>query len=91
MCACRDHESGQKACSKNGTGDVRFFPAGTPCSTCQGGEQCFLVNGGAGGSSAFGPVRRNERRQGARSAETARGADQLEWREGSVRTPLDES
>lgn len=56
-CACRDHESGQRFCSKNGSGDVRFFPAGTSCGVCQGGEQCFLVNGGAGGIECILPCR----------------------------------
>lgn len=57
MCACRDHESGQKACSKNGPGDVHFFPAGTPCSVCQNPETCFLVAGGAGGIECIRPCR----------------------------------
>ncbi len=52
MCACRDHASGQKFCTKiNG----RFFPAGTACTVCQGGEQCFLINGGAGGIECIMP------------------------------------
>ena len=52
MCACRDHQSGQRTCSKlNG----RFFPAGTSCTVCQGGEECFLVNGGAGGIECILP------------------------------------
>ena len=52
MCACRDHESGQRFCTKiNG----RFFPAGTACSVCQGGEQCFPINGGANGIECILP------------------------------------
>ena len=52
MCACRDHESGQRFCTKiNG----RLLPAGTPCTACQGGEQCFPINGGAGGIECILP------------------------------------
>jgi hypothetical protein len=51
-CGCRTHESGQKFCTKiNGTP----FPAGTPCSTCQGGELCFPINGGANGIECIRP------------------------------------
>ena len=52
MCACRDHASGQRFCTKiNG----RLFPAGTPCSVCQGAEQCFPINGGANGIECILP------------------------------------
>jgi hypothetical protein len=55
MCACRDHESGQRFCTKNGPGDVRLLPAGTPCTACQGSEQCFPINGGANGIECILP------------------------------------
>jgi hypothetical protein len=52
MCACRDHESGQRFCTKiNG----RLLPVGTPCTACQGDEQCFPINGGAGGIECIRP------------------------------------
>jgi hypothetical protein len=51
-CACRDHESGQKFCTKQ---DGRFFPAGTSCGNCEGDEQCFLILGGAGGIECVRP------------------------------------
>jgi hypothetical protein len=52
MCACRDHESGQRFCTKiNG----RLLPTGTPCSACQGAEQCFPINGGANGIECILP------------------------------------
>jgi hypothetical protein len=52
MCACRDHESGQRFCTKiNG----RLLPVGTPCTACTGGEQCFPINGGQGGIECILP------------------------------------
>jgi hypothetical protein len=52
MCACRDHESGQRFCTKiNG----RLLGVGTPCSACTNGEQCFPINGGAGGIECILP------------------------------------
>lgn len=52
MCACRDHESGQRFCTKiNG----RLLSAGTPCTACQGDEQCFPINGGANGIECIRP------------------------------------
>jgi hypothetical protein len=55
MCACRDHESGQRFCSKQNAKPDRVFPAGTPCTVCQGGEQCFPINGGANGIECIPP------------------------------------
>jgi hypothetical protein len=52
QCACRDHESGQRFCTKS---DVRLLPVGTPCTECQGGEQCFPINGGANGIECILP------------------------------------
>ena len=52
QCACRDHESGQRFCTKSAG---RLLPPGTPCTACQGGEQCFPVNGGAGGIECILP------------------------------------
>jgi hypothetical protein len=46
QCFCREHESGQRFCTRQ---DGRPFPVGTSCAVCQGDEQCFLINGGAGG------------------------------------------
>jgi len=57
MCFCRDHESGKKICSKPNALPGRVFPAGTPCTTCQGTEQCFLINGGLGGIECIAPCR----------------------------------
>ena len=52
MCACRDHESGQRFCTKiNG----RLLGVGTPCSACTNGEQCFPINGGANGIECILP------------------------------------
>jgi hypothetical protein len=51
-CACREHESGQKFCTKQ---NGRLLPAGTSCAACQGGEQCFPINGGAGGIECILP------------------------------------
>jgi len=52
MCACREHESGKRFCTKiNG----RLLPVGTPCTACQGDEQCFPINGGAGGIECIRP------------------------------------
>jgi len=52
QCGCRDHASGQRFCTKiNG----RLFPAGTACGVCQGGEQCFPINGGANGIECILP------------------------------------
>ena len=55
MCACRDHESGQRFCTKLNAPPGRVFPAGTACTVCQGGEQCFPINGGAGGIECIRP------------------------------------
>jgi hypothetical protein len=52
QCACRDHESGQRFCTKSAG---RLLPTGTSCSACQGGEQCFPINGGAGGIECILP------------------------------------
>jgi hypothetical protein len=46
QCFCREHESGQRFCTRQ---NGRPFPAGTACGVCQNGELCFLINGGAGG------------------------------------------
>ena len=54
-CFCRDHESGQRFCTKQNAQPGRVFPAGTPCTACQGGEQCFPINGGAGGIECILP------------------------------------
>jgi hypothetical protein len=51
-CACREHESGQKFCTKQ---NGRLLPAGTSCEACQGDEQCFPINGGAGGIECILP------------------------------------
>jgi hypothetical protein len=52
QCACRDHESGQRFCTKiNG----RLLSAETPCTACQGDERCFPINGGAGGIECIRP------------------------------------
>jgi hypothetical protein len=52
MCACRDHESGQRFCTKI---VGRLLGVGTPCSACTNGEQCFPINGGAGGIECILP------------------------------------
>jgi hypothetical protein len=46
QCFCREHESGQRFCTRQ---NGRPLPVGTSCAVCQGDEQCFLINGGAGG------------------------------------------
>ena len=51
-CACRDHESGQRFCTKK---NGRLLPAGTSCAVCQSGEQCFPINGGASGIECILP------------------------------------
>jgi hypothetical protein len=55
QCFCRDHESGQRFCTKQNALPGRLFPPGTPCTVCQGGEQCFPINGGAGGIECILP------------------------------------
>jgi hypothetical protein len=52
MCACRDHESGQRFCTKI---VGRLLHVGTPCTACTNGEQCFPINGGAGGIECILP------------------------------------
>jgi hypothetical protein len=52
MCACRDHESGQRFCTKIAG---RLLGVGTPCTACTNGEQCFPINGGAGGIECILP------------------------------------
>jgi hypothetical protein len=52
MCGCRDHESGQRFCTKIAG---RLLPVGTPCTACRGDEQCFPINGGAGGIECIRP------------------------------------
>lgn len=53
ICGCRDHESGQKFCTKI-NGRLLSTP-GTPCTECQNGEQCFPINGGANGIECILP------------------------------------
>jgi hypothetical protein len=52
MCACRDHESGQRFCTKIAG---RLLPVGTHCTACQGDELCYPINGGAGGIECIRP------------------------------------
>ena len=52
QCFCRDHESGKRFCTRQ---NGRLFPVGTPCTVCQGGEQCFPVNVGRGGIECIQP------------------------------------
>jgi hypothetical protein len=54
ICACRDHESGARFCTKLNS-NRPAYPAGTPCSVCTGGEQCLLINGGANGIECILP------------------------------------
>ena len=43
QCACRDHISGQKFCTRQ---LCRFF-AGDSCGNCVAGEECMIAGGGA--------------------------------------------
>jgi len=52
MCGCRDHESGQRFCTKIAG---RLLPPDTACSACQGDELCYPINGGAGGIECIRP------------------------------------
>jgi hypothetical protein len=52
MCGCRDHESGQRFCTKIAG---RLLPVGTRCTACQGDELCYPINGGAGGIECIRP------------------------------------
>ena len=52
MCGCRDHESGQRFCTKIAG---RLLPVGTSCTACQGDELCYPINGGAGGIECIRP------------------------------------
>jgi hypothetical protein len=52
MCGCRDHESGQRFCTKIAG---RLLPVGTPCTACQGDELCYPINGGASGIECIRP------------------------------------
>jgi len=52
MCGRRDHESGQRFCTKIAG---RLLPPDTACSACQGDELCYPINGGAGGIECIRP------------------------------------